>query len=72
MWQAIWPEQLNLSDEVNFEYLAKQADLTGANIRNIALLSSMLAVDDNGEQIENKHIERAVILELNKTVRLIF
>ncbi|OCQ54030.1 ATP-dependent zinc metalloprotease FtsH [Photorhabdus australis subsp. thailandensis] len=72
MWQTIWPEQLNLSDKLDFEYLAKQTNLTGANIRNIALLSSILAADDNGDQIENKHIERAVILELNKTGRLVF
>ncbi|WP_387689167.1 ATP-binding protein [Photorhabdus sp. RM71S] len=72
MWQTIWPEQLNLSDKLDFKHLAKRADLTGANIRNIALLSSMLAANDNSEQIENKHIERAVILELNKTGRLVF
>ncbi|KTL59541.1 AAA family ATPase [Photorhabdus laumondii subsp. laumondii] len=72
MWQKIWPEQLKLSDEIDFEHLAKRADLTGANIRNIALLSSILSADDNCEQIENKHIERAVILELNKTGRLAF
>ncbi|NRN27502.1 ATP-binding protein [Photorhabdus heterorhabditis] len=72
MWQAIWPEQLNLSDKLDFEHLAKQTNLTGANIRNIALLSSILAADDNDNHIENKHIERAVILELNKTGRLVF
>ncbi|MCW7760601.1 ATP-binding protein [Photorhabdus luminescens] len=72
MWQVIWPEQLTLSNEIDFSHLAKRADLTGANIRNIALLSSILAVDDNCEQIENRHIDRAVILELNKTGRLAF
>ncbi|AKH64614.1 MULTISPECIES: ATP-binding protein [Photorhabdus] len=72
MWQTIWPEQLKLSDELDLEHLAKRADLTGANIRNIALLASMLAKHDHSEQIENKHIDRAVILELNKTGRLIF
>ncbi|TNH42961.1 ATP-binding protein [Photorhabdus luminescens] len=72
MWQVIWPEQLTLSNEIDFAYLAKRADLTGANIRNIALLSSILAADDNCEQIENRHIDRAVILELNKTGRLAF
>ncbi len=51
---------------------AKRADLTGANIRNIALLASILASDNSSEKIENKHIERAVILELNKSGRLIF
>ncbi|OCQ52987.1 ATP-dependent zinc metalloprotease FtsH [Photorhabdus australis subsp. thailandensis] len=72
MWQAIWPEQIRLSDEINFEHLAKRTDLTGANIRNVALLSSILAAENNSVQIENKYIERAVILELNKTGRLIF
>ncbi|KER01854.1 ATP-binding protein [Photorhabdus temperata] len=72
MWQVIWPEQLKLSDELDLEHLAKRADLTGANIRNIALLASMLAKHDHSEQIENKHIDRAVTLELNKTGRLVF
>ncbi|KMW71364.1 ATPase AAA [Photorhabdus luminescens subsp. luminescens] len=72
MWQAIWPEQLKLSDTIDFTHLAKRADLTGANIRNIALLASMLAKNDHCEQIENKHINRAVTLELNKTGRLVF
>ncbi|MCW7760582.1 ATP-binding protein [Photorhabdus luminescens] len=72
MWQVIWPEQLKLSDTIDFTHLAKRADLTGANIRNIALLASMLAKNDHCEQIENKHINRAVTLELNKTGRLIF
>ncbi|NDK97805.1 ATP-binding protein [Photorhabdus bodei] len=72
MWQSIWPEKLYLSDELNFDHLSKQTDLTGANIRNIALLASLLSANDNSEKIENKHIERAVILELNKTGRLFF
>ncbi|MCT8343802.1 ATP-binding protein [Photorhabdus kleinii] len=72
MWQAIWPEQLTLSNEVDFEYLAERADLTGANIRNIALLASMLAKNDHCEQIENQHLDRAVTLELSKTGRLAF
>ncbi|MDB6367723.1 ATP-binding protein [Photorhabdus bodei] len=72
MWQTIWPEQLKLSDEIDFAHLAKRSDLTGANIRNIALLASILAADNNSEKIDNQHIERAVTLELNKTGRLIF
>ncbi|KAA1185418.1 ATP-binding protein [Photorhabdus heterorhabditis] len=72
MWQTIWPEQVRLSDEINFEHLAKRADLTGANIRNVALLASILAAENNSVKIENKYIERAVMLELNKTGRLIF
>ncbi|EYU14465.1 AAA+ family ATPase [Photorhabdus aegyptia] len=72
MWQVIWPEQIKLSDTIDFTHLAKRANLTGANIRNIALLASMLAKNDHCNQIENKHINRAVTLELNKTGRLVF
>ncbi|OCA54345.1 ATP-binding protein [Photorhabdus namnaonensis] len=72
MWQKIWPKQLTLSHGIDFEHLAKRSDLTGANIRNIALLSSILAANDNIKEIEYKHIERAVILELNKTGKLVF
>ncbi|WP_434524668.1 ATP-binding protein [Photorhabdus asymbiotica] len=72
MWQAIWPKKDILSDEINFEHLAKRADLTGANIRNIALLASILAAEDNNIKIENEYIERAMMLELNKTGRLVF
>ncbi|MEK9499089.1 ATP-binding protein [Photorhabdus sp. P32] len=72
MWRVIWPEHLKLSDKIDFAHLAKRADLTGANIRNIALLASILAADNNSEEIENQHIERAIILELNKSGRLIF
>ncbi|AWK41535.1 AAA family ATPase [Photorhabdus laumondii subsp. laumondii] len=72
MWQVIWPEQIKLSDTIDFTHLAKRADLTGANIRNIALLASMLAKNDHCDQIENKHINRAITLELNKTGRLVF
>ncbi|MBS9423194.1 ATP-binding protein [Photorhabdus caribbeanensis] len=72
MWQVIWPEQIKLSDTIDFTHLAKRADLTGANIRNIALLAATLAKNDHCKQIENKHINRAITLELNKTGRLVF
>ncbi|MDE1481615.1 ATP-binding protein [Xenorhabdus bovienii] len=72
MWEIIWPKELKLSDQIDLAHLAKHADLTGANIRNIALLASILSKNEHCGEIKNKHINRAVILELNKTGRLIF
>ncbi|PHM60377.1 ATP-binding protein [Xenorhabdus ishibashii] len=72
MWQIIWPKAFKLSDDIDFSHLSKKSDLTGANIRNIALLSSILSKNEHCEKIENKHIERAIILELNKIGRLTF
>ncbi|PHM45269.1 putative vacuolar sorting ATPase [Xenorhabdus mauleonii] len=72
MWQIIWPDNLKLSGDIDFGKLAKQVDLTGANIRNIALLTSILAESEHCEQIENRHLKRAIKLELNKMGRLTF
>ncbi|MDE9571526.1 ATP-binding protein, partial [Xenorhabdus bovienii] len=40
MWQTIWPKNIKIAQDVDFDKLAQQTSVTGANIRNIALLSS--------------------------------
>jgi ATP-dependent 26S proteasome regulatory subunit len=70
MWRGIWPEQVSVAPEVDFKLLALRADLTGANIRNIALLATWLAADDGSDNIGYPHIERAMQRELAKIGRL--
>jgi AAA+ superfamily predicted ATPase len=70
MWRGIWPEELSMSPEVDFKQLALRAELTGANIRNIALLATWLAADDGSDYIGYPHIERAMQRELAKIGRL--
>ncbi|WP_423143253.1 ATP-binding protein [Pseudomonas chlororaphis] len=70
MWRSIWPEPLNLASEVDFTRLAMRAELTGANIRNIALLATWLAVDERAPDIGIQHIEQAMKRELAKIGRL--
>lgn len=67
MWRAIWPPGMALSKDVDFTRLA-QTQLTGANIRNTALLASWLA---EGGEIKSTHIERAIKRELGKMGRAI-
>ncbi|MBD2781711.1 ATP-binding protein [Xenorhabdus szentirmaii] len=72
MWQSIWPENINVSQDVDFDKLAQRAGITGANIRNIALLSSLFAAENNQKEVNNNHIETALSRELDKVGRLTF
>jgi len=69
MWRTIWPSQIGVSDDVNWAQWAAATDLTGAGIRNVALLASWLAAEEQ-RVVMQEDIERAVRLELDKTGRL--
>jgi len=66
LWRSAWPTDIALAQDLDFSTLAK-AQLTGANIRNIALLSAWFA---KGELITVEHIQRATKRELAKMGRL--
>ncbi|MGF6190441.1 ATP-binding protein [Serratia sp. 2723] len=70
MWQSIWPSTLTLAEDVDFAALAAGSELTGANIRNVALLAAVLAAEEGSGKIRLHHIERAVSRELGKLGRL--
>jgi len=70
MWRNIWPGKISLGEEVDYKQLAMRAELTGANIRNIALLATWLATDEHTPCVGNQHIERAMKRELAKIGRL--
>lgn len=71
MWRRIWPTQITLSDEIDFAALAKSAELTGANIRNIALMATWLAVEDCMSMIHASHINLAMKREMEKVGRVV-
>ncbi|MFJ3368106.1 ATP-binding protein [Pseudomonas sp. NPDC086251] len=70
LWQRIWPESIELADDVNFKQLAMRTELTGANIRNIALLATWLAAEEHTQQVRFEHIDRALKRELAKIGRV--
>nr|WP_241391078.1 AAA family ATPase [Serratia proteamaculans]ULG16490.1 Afp15 [Serratia proteamaculans] len=70
MWQTIWPKNIKISPDVDFEKLAQRANITGANIRNIALLASFFAEESDNQEVSHSHIDAALIRELAKTGRL--
>ena len=48
-----------LSDDIDFDYLAKQFSMTGGNIRNIVVNSAFLAVSKFG-RVSMKHLVLAM------------
>lgn len=70
MWRAVWPATLPLAEDIDFAALAARAELTGANIRNVALLAAVLAADAGSETVTLSHIELAIRRELGKLGRL--
>ncbi|AOP98030.1 ATP-binding protein [Enterobacter roggenkampii] len=70
MWLRIWPKELNISEDIDFAMLARNYELTGANIRNIALMSAWKAKDEGVSGITGEHINLALRRELEKTGRL--
>lgn len=65
IWQTIFPKNAPCSPYLDLEFLAQNFEITGANIRNIALSAAFLAADDGGV-IEMVHLIRAMRQEYQK------
>ncbi|MGK7925173.1 MAG: AAA family ATPase [Spirulina sp.] len=70
IWQKIFPKQAPCSPHLDLELLAQNLEITGANIRNIALTAAFLAADDKGV-IEISHIIRAARREYQKIGKIL-
>lgn len=71
MWREIWPAGVQLSADIDFAEWAHKAEISGANIRNIALAATWLAADEQAEEVKAAHIDRALRRELSKIGRLL-
>lgn len=69
IWRTIFPDQTPLADDLDFPFLARQFDLSGGNIRNIALSAAFLAAEA-GAPVNMEMIMTAVARELQKMGKL--
>ena len=70
IWENAFPEQAPLDkDKLGFGFLARQFELNGGNIRNIALAAAFMAAEAEGE-ISIEHLMLATARELQKTGKL--
>ncbi|AFY33599.1 ATP-binding protein [Calothrix sp. PCC 7507] len=65
IWQGIFPKNAPCSPNIDLEFLTQNFEITGANIRNIALTAAFLAADSGGV-IEMVHLIRAMRREYQK------
>ena len=65
IWQRLWPEETPMTDDVDFDFLAKQFKLSGGNIKNIVLASAFLAAED-GDKVDHAHVLKAARREYQK------
>ena len=66
IWKGIYPEPVPMSKHVDFEFLAKNFELTGGHIKNVALSSAFKAAS-NGGKVDMKSIMLSIQHELGKT-----
>jgi ATP-dependent 26S proteasome regulatory subunit len=70
IWKKILPEKAPCSPELDLNFLARNFELTGANIRNITLTAAFMAADDS-QQIEMAHLLQAVRREYQKMGKIL-
>jgi AAA+ superfamily predicted ATPase len=69
IWRGIFPTAVPLADDVDFPFLAKQFELSGGNICNVALAAAFRAAEQ-AEPLGMKHLVPTVARELQKMGRL--
>ena len=66
MWLKAFPSKAPI-DFIDFDFLVERFELSGSNIRNIALHSAFLAAADNSAGIGMKHVMEAIRNEYSKS-----
>ena len=74
IWRGMFPKKAPLASDIDFGFLARQFDLTGGNIRNIALASALMAAEEGSQEgkgskdiaIRMEHLIIATARELQK------
>jgi AAA+ superfamily predicted ATPase len=70
IWENVWPETAPRDPTLDFAFLARRFQITGGNIRNIALSAAFLAADDEGI-VGMQHLIRATQREYQKMGKLV-
>jgi AAA+ superfamily predicted ATPase len=65
IWRGTFPERAPLAPDIDFPFLARQFELAGGDIRNVALDAAFLAAED-GTSIDMRMLVEAVSRQLAK------
>jgi SpoVK/Ycf46/Vps4 family AAA+-type ATPase len=70
IWGRIWPENAPRCQDLDLEFMARQFELAGGNIRNIALAAAFQAAADGGA-VSMSHLVHATRREYQKMGKII-
>jgi hypothetical protein len=65
LWRSMFPSQAPLDKDIDFRFLAKQFSISGGDIKNVALDTAFLAVQD-GQVITMKQLIKAMARQMIK------
>jgi SpoVK/Ycf46/Vps4 family AAA+-type ATPase len=65
LWRGMFPAQVPLGEDVDFQFLAKQFSIAGGDIRNVALEAAFLAAQ-NGKIVTMKQLATALARQMIK------
>jgi SpoVK/Ycf46/Vps4 family AAA+-type ATPase len=70
IWEKSWPAATPRSSDLDLEFMARQFEIAGAGIQNIALASAFLAAS-NGGKVNMAHLLHGARRELQKSGKVI-
>jgi AAA+ superfamily predicted ATPase len=70
IWKGVWPPPTPLSPDLDLDFMANRFEVTGGNIKNIALAAAFLAADDGGV-LSMRHLIRATQREYQKMGKVV-
>jgi len=69
IWQRVWPKNMPHED-LDLDFMARRFEISGGNIRNIALATAFLGAEDGG-RVKMKHLIRATWQEYQKMGKVV-
>ena len=69
LWRGMFPPQVPLGEDVDFQFISTQFSITGGDIRNVALDAAFLAAQD-GRLVTMKQLIQALARQMTKQGRL--
>ena len=70
IWEGIWPGDMPRDPALEFNFMAERFEVSGGNIRNIALAAAFLAAD-NSDIVDMTHLLRATRREYQKMGKVV-
>jgi SpoVK/Ycf46/Vps4 family AAA+-type ATPase len=71
IWQKAFPPQIEIAQEVDWQFVASKYELTGAGILNVAHFCALEALADQTHLVDLKRLESAIYREFVKEGKVI-